>query len=103
MSKHTRESIIKLLSENDKAVARALVALYKRQTEDEKAIGMTKHNNGKGFTAAHGEIGSSMAKFYIQNGFLTKKQIEYWRKPTEKRGMRIALYVGQLLEIANSK
>jgi hypothetical protein len=100
---HTVESIKNLLRTNDKAVARALVALYKRQTEDEQNTESTRHSNGEGFTAAHASIGSSMAKFYLENNFLTKKQIDYWRKPTEKRGMRIELYANQLLRIANQK
>lgn len=99
---YTRESIEKMLETNDKAIARALVALYKRQTSDEQNAEMTKYRNGRGFTAAHGEIGSSMAKFYLERGYLTPKQIAYWRKPTEKRSMRIGVYVGQLVEIANS-
>ena len=43
-----------------------------------------------------------MAKFYERNGYLTEKQIAYWRK-TGKQGMRIAIYWRQLLAEAHAK
>ena len=98
-----RESIVKLLSTNDKAIARAIIVLNERQTVDEQTSECTKYQNGQGFTAAHARIGSSMAKFYQKTGFLTKKQIDYWRMKTPSGRMRIEIYAGQLLSIAESK
>jgi hypothetical protein len=47
---HTVESIRTLLNKNDKAVERGLVAIYNRQTLDEKLDKYTKHRNGVGFS-----------------------------------------------------
>lgn len=98
-----RESIIELLSTNDKAVIRAIVVLNECQTADERIAESTKYQNGQGFTAAHARMGSSMAKFYQKTGFLTKKQIDYWRMKTPSGRMRIEIYAGQLLSIAEAK
>ena len=100
---HTKQSIIELLLTNDKAIARALVVLNDRQTADEQASGATIYHNGRGFSGAHSTIGTSMAKFYQKNGFLTTRQLEYWRKPTKSGRPRITIYAGQLLEEATAK
>ena len=44
-----------------------------------------------------------MAKFYTSRGFLTPKQIAYWRRKNRNGRMRIGKYAGQLARIANSK
>ena len=100
---HTRESINELLKHNDKAIIRALLALNQRQTSDEQAQETTKYQNNQGFTSAHAPIGTSMAKFYLFRGYLTPKQIAYWRRPTKRYDMRISIYTGQLLKIAQEK
>ena len=99
----TKTEIIKLLETNDKAVARAVFVLNERQTADEQNSEATKYHNGVGFTGADARMGTSMAKFYARSGFLTAKQIAYWRKPNKNGVMRIAKYAGQLLEIAEAK
>ena len=99
----TKTEIIKLLETNDKAVARAVFVLNERQTFDEQNSETTVHHNGVGFTGADARMGTSMAKFYARSGFLTEKQIAYWRKPNKNGVMRIAKYAGQLLEIAEAK
>ena len=99
----TKTEIIKLLETNDKAVARAVFVLNERQTADEQMSESTKHHNGIGWTGADARMGTSMAKFYARSGFLTAKQVAYWRKPNKNGVMRIAKYAGQLLEIAEEK
>lgn len=99
----TKSEIIELLRTNDKAIIRAIIVLNERQTEDEQAIGATRHSNGMGFSAAHAAIGTSMANFYKKNNYLSQKQIDYWRKPTASGRMKIEIYAGQLLEIAKEK
>ena len=100
----TKQSIIDLLRVNDRAVARALVVLNNRQTADEQASETTRHTNGRGFNAAHAKRGTGMARFYLRTGFLTPKQLAWWRAPEAKGGaMRIAIYAGQLLEEAMLK
>jgi len=98
---YTKDQIVEMLKNKDAAVARALVALYNRQTVDEQASEETTHRNGMGFRPCHSFMGTEMAKFYITNGFLTKKQVDYWRNPMKDGKMRIEIYANQLLKIAN--
>jgi len=100
---HTVESIRNLLATNDKAVARALLALNARQTQDEQITEHTKHHNGRGFRPCHARMGTSMAKFYQRNGYLSPKQIAYWRKPDRTGTPRIAIYARQLLQVAQER
>lgn len=100
---HTIESIKQLLATNDRAICRALVALTDRQTLDEKQTEATRHLNGKGWRPCHARVGSSMSKFFLRNGYLTPKQINYWRKITDSGKSRIEIYAGQLLLVANEK
>jgi hypothetical protein len=98
----TGTDIVELLRTNDKAVARALVVLNNRQTNAEQSMEATVEHNNRGFRPCHARMGTSMAKFYERNGYLTEKQIAYWRK-TGKQGMRIAIYWRQLLAEAHAK
>ena len=99
----TKESIIKLLCHNDKAIIRALIVLNERQTSDESRQEVTKYRNNEGFRPCHARMGSSMAKFYMERGFLSPKQIAWWRKITASGKMRIEIYASQLLSIAMEK
>ena len=100
---HTVDSIRELLAANDKAIGRALVVLSNRQTIDEQQTETTKHLNGRGFRPCHARMGTSMANFFQKQGFLTVKQIAYWRAPMRDGKPRISIYAGQLLEEANAK
>ena len=99
----TKQDIIDLLQRNDKAIARALVVLNERQTIDEQTSEATKYHNGVGFTGADAAMGTSMAQFYARRGYLTEKQLAYWKKPNKNGVWRICKYAGQLLEIALEK
>lgn len=101
--KHTKQSIVQLLRTNDRAIARALVVLTERQTADEQRDEGTKYLNGKGFRPCHARMGTSMAKFFQRRGYLTPKQIAYWRMPMKGGKMRIEIYAGQLLEVAQAR
>lgn len=98
-----KQSIIQLLQTNDKAIARALVVLNERQTATERGAEQTINLNGEGFTPADARMGTSMAEFYAKRGYLTEKQLAYWKKPNVKGVWRICKYAGQLLEIATAK
>lgn len=102
MTAWTGTKIVALLESNDAAICRALVVLNQRQTADEQTSETTKHHNNRGFRPCHARMGTSMAKFYQRNGYLSQKQIAYWRK-RGKQGMRIAIYWRQLLDEANRK
>jgi hypothetical protein len=103
----TKELIVELLSRNDQigmhSVGRALVVLYNNQTADEQQTRDTNETNGKGYSKAHADIGTSMAQFYLKNGFLTPKQVQYWQRPTSSGRVRIAIYWKQILEAAIAK
>jgi hypothetical protein len=100
----TKAELVELLRTNDKAVARALIVLNTRQTLDEQASETTRYSNGRGFNAAHAKRGTGMAQFYQRTGFLTPRQLAWWRAHEGRGGaMRIAIYVGQLQEAAREK
>lgn len=99
----TKQELIELLATNDRAVERAIIVLFERQTSDEQNLETTREKNGVGFTGVDGEIGCSMAKFYLRNRYLTIKQIAHWRKPNKNGVMRIAKYHAQLLAAAKQK
>ena len=99
----TKFEIINLLKTRDAAVARALVVLNERQTADEQIQEHTKYDNGRGFRPCHARMGTAMAKFYSRTGYLTPKQVAYWRALQRDGKMRIEIYAGQLLEVAKTK
>jgi hypothetical protein len=99
----TKSHIVDLLRTNDRAVARALVVLTERQTRDERASETTRHLNGEGFRPCHARMGTSMANFFKRNGYLSPKQIAYWRAKDKTGKMRIEIYAGQLLAVAEAK
>jgi hypothetical protein len=99
----SKEQIVSLLATKDKAVARALVVLNDRQTADEQDSQATRLDNGMGFKPCHARMGTSMAEFYQKYGYLSPKQIAYWRKVDAKGTMRIACYWKQLMEVAAEK
>lgn len=98
MTEWTKEKIIALLETNDKAVARALIRINNNQTDDEQIQETVKYQNGKGFRPCHAKMGVSMAKFVERTGYLTSKQIQYWRHRDVKGNMRIGIYANQLLK-----
>lgn len=98
-----KEQIVELLRTNDKAVARALVVLTARQTNDEQVSEQTRYLNGRGYRPCHARMGASMSKFFEQRGYLSSKQIAYWRAKDKTGSMRIGIYAGQLLEEAQEK
>lgn len=99
----SKEAIQKLLAEDDRAIARALLVLNERQTSDEQAQEGTRWLNGMGFRPCHARMGTSMAKFFKRNGFLTPKQIAYWRVKDRTGNTRIEIYWKQLQEAAAMK
>ena len=85
-----------LLSKNDRAVIQALLAIYARQTEAEKATLTTKEDNGVGFNGIDGTILTSFAQWYQQKGFLSPKQLAISRN-------KMKHYWKQLLCVAEGK
>jgi hypothetical protein len=98
-----KSNIVRLLHTNDRAVARALVALTERQTADEQTSRNTRYRNGQGFRPCHARLGTSMAQFYERNGYLSGAQLSYWRQPQRDGRTRIEIYANQLLDIARDR
>ena len=91
----TRPEIEALLT-NDRAVERAMVTLWRRQTQDEQSTDSTRHNNGIGFSGWSAKSGSYFARWVMDGNRLTGKHLEKARK--------IAVHhAGQLTQIANGK
>lgn len=79
----------------DMARIKALLWIYKFQTEDEKESDSTHVYNGVGFTGIDGNILSSFAKQIMDKGFLSEKQLVILRK-------KIVKYEKQMVKISNS-
>jgi hypothetical protein len=94
MKTWTKDEIKIKLESDDAWVIRGLMAIYKHQTDEERAHDVTKEQNGVGFNGVDATILSDMAKQYLRTKFLTKRQIEFIRKKMLK-------YAGQLAKIAN--
>lgn len=104
----TKESLVEMLKSSDqqriaKIVGRALLAIYLKQTVDERSASATMHHNNVGFTACDAEYGSSCAKFFQRNGYLTYNQVKSWIALSKSGTPKIAKYWRQLNEVANSK
>lgn len=69
---------------DDNFLVGCLMTLYSFQTEDEKAIEATCHDNSMGFNALDAGIMSSFAQFYQRTGFLTPKQLNLARRTLKK-------------------
>jgi hypothetical protein len=84
-------------------VGRALVALFKRQTETERASNDTNVNNNRGFTAGDAKSGSITAKYYIKHKKLESWQVQRWLEGNERGEMRLTKYWRQINEVAAEK
>ena len=91
-----KERIQQMLQTNPRAVERAIVAIYERQTADEKATSHTRHDNSVGFRSNHASKGSYYARWVKSGRQLTGFHLQNART--------IAMqYHRQLCDIANSK
>lgn len=82
-------------------IGRALVAIFYRQTEEEKASNSTSDENGIGFSANDARIGSIGAKYFMKHGTLTDKLLKSWIRIDRNGYPRICKYAKQLNNIAN--
>jgi hypothetical protein len=93
---YTKEEIIHMLDVNDRAVTRAVIAIYQRQTPSEQAVKDTKESNNIGFNSADARLLSYYAEYAINNKcLLSGKHLTQARNKIKK-------YWRQLLSIANS-
>lgn len=86
-----------------RAVERALVLLYNRQTTDEKHSRHTHYENDRGFNHADAKRGTLHAERCIRYGRITNEQYVYWMKIGRGGNRRIGKYWRQLIEEAEKK
>jgi hypothetical protein len=92
----TRTEIEALINTNDRAVERAMVAIWERQTRDEQATETNRHHNGIGFSGWTAKSGTYFANWVRSGRSLSGKHLAKARK--------IALHhAGQLTRIANGE
>ena len=107
MTTFTREKFVELISRDDEvgmhSIGRALVHLFKRQTEAERAINSTAVHNARGFTPADARVGSITAKYYIKNKKLLDWQMEQWTAANDKGRLRLEKYYRQIAEEVSAK
>lgn len=81
----TKEYLIKELGTRPAyIIGRALVALFRYQTDEERYANRTKNNNGVGFTQADARIGCLGAKYFLKHGTMEDWQIKNWLLPNKK-------------------
>lgn len=95
-TKYNREDIVKIIEGSDKAVERAILAIFRRQTQDEQVQATTKHSNGVGFAGCDAHYGTYCAKWVLSGKHLSGSHLEKCRKLARK-------YVRQLVDEANAK
>jgi hypothetical protein len=93
---HTKESFRELLATNNRAVERAIVAIWKRQTASEQQSEATLVHNGIGFASCDARMGTYYANWVRQGRSLSGRHLERARKMACK-------YVGQLIDEAEKQ
>lgn len=92
----TREQIDDILGGSDRAVERAIVRLYERQTSEEQASSSTLDSNARGFDAFSAKRGTYYARWVLSGRSLTGRHLDTARKIARKHSR-------QLVEIANER
>jgi hypothetical protein len=91
---YTRNQITDGLNRSNQWVERGILALYERQTLDERASCAVRHNNDLGFMVMFAAKGTYYANWIRSGRTLTGKHLDLARKICIKQ-------VGQLTDIAN--
>lgn len=94
--KRQKEFLKDKLSSNSKWALKALLTIYKNQTDEEQEVGHTYYNNGIGFSGVDSQILSSFAEQYLNKGYLSNKQMSILFKNIPK-------YWSQVLEVSDQE
>jgi len=89
-----KQSIQDLLENSDRAVERSVLAIYERQTQDERSLGGTFERNHMGFSGSDGEWLSRIVLLLQGGGVIPGYSMERIR-------MHMKRYWRQLAEVAN--
>ena len=79
----------KQIEVKDSTAIHALTFIYDRQAEDERRHEVVRYNNGMGFKPQDAKKGSGFAKWYLDKGFLTEKQVASVKKLVVKYACQI--------------
>lgn len=95
------------IEQDDRWLFRAVIAIFNRQTNDEKNSESTKHNNSVGFNGVDANIMSSFAKQILIWNRHVKAGTNRYDKPLSDKQLRIARrtmmkYSGQLARISKA-
>jgi len=88
----TYEELSQLIDSSPEWTVGCLIKLYQLQTPDEQQARATHHLNDCGFNSFDAGPLTSMARFYLDRGFLTLRQLAFARNTLKK-------YVNQLLQV----
>jgi hypothetical protein len=98
----TEAKVLLMLSTDDRWVERALVMLYRRQTEYEKQKDTTRVKNTIGFQRGDDETMSPLARKIEAGGKLSEMELAYVRRPWHRGATpipTIAKYRGQIVDM----
>lgn len=100
----TKDELLEKLATDERWLHRGILAIYERQTTDEKQREETKHQNGIGFNGPDAKFMSKMAQQILlwQAG---KWKYRFPMSPRQQAAARnrIRKYAGQLLRIVEEK
>jgi hypothetical protein len=100
----TKEWLANKVKHNPRfTIGRALVAIFRLQTENEKDSNVTKFHNGVGFSSNDARLGCIGAKYFIKHNTLTDGLMKGWLKLGKDGLPRITRYARQLNKIAIHK
>lgn len=97
-----RDQLKTLIKKDDEFVIGALLTIYHQQTPYEKDAQGTLEQNNIGFNGADGTFMSSVAEYYLKEGHLSSKQIDYARKNIVKYSRQLLNNEKELLFYCNA-
>lgn len=92
-----------LIASNDRAVERAILAIYNCQTDDEKSSEATKHSNGRGFSGSDARLGSYWARWILSGKNLTGNHLLNARKMAIKYSSQLSGIVKEKMKMAEGE
>lgn len=93
---YTERKIVYLIYNDLTFLQRSILELYNRQTEDEKSVANTFHNNKRGFSASHGTFMSLCAEYILKEGKINAVHLPRVRSI-------MSTYRSQILDIIHEK
>ncbi len=104
----SRDSLQAMLNDTrprfaEQVIGKALVQIFRRQTESEQASNTTNNLNNIGFAGCDARSGSIHAKYFIKHRKLDQWMIDKWLKIGRSGYSRLTKYHRQLNEIAIEK